>query len=931
MEILKTPRALSVLFGLLAAAVLFAQPAIGTEPGPKNAPPDVREQIARMRSADPKERAAAIDRLGELGERAVPAIPELIAALADQGGVRTDVVELDRVGDHAADALRKIGAKAVDPLIGALKHPETVVRRRAANTLGWIKDPRAVEPLIGAFKDPQREVRLAALLALERFKNPRSVEPMIAALADPDRSVRSIAARALGASGDRRAVKPLIALLEGGDERSASSAAGALGVLKDPAAVEPLIAALDSPHASVRSEAAHALGSLKDPRAIGPLVSALKKRNEGACAYALGSIGQADPLVIDALLGALKSDRSHTRQAAATALGQLKERRAVEPLIATLRDPEWMVRYAAAYSLGQIGDLRAGDALRVALDDPQRSVRDRAAEALRMLQFRVWKDREGRELARGTFLDARGPNATLKKPDGSALVVPLEQLSVEDRQYVWLQVSNQQARAEGKSGAAKRQAEERENASKRVEELTQAIERNPRDWEAYLRRAEAWVKTGNIEHKAKALADCDEALRINPQSAEAFYVRGTIEMSLWPNYDRAIASLKEALRRKPEYPEARRALAAAYGRQWKERLRYAETAWDLAQATAELDEAHRLDPACDVALWARGLARAKAGRTDQALADFQQAARLAPDAEWTAQFHGLESFKKGDGARAVLDFVDLVALDSRLAVHYANRGQAFHVYGHYDKALADYNRAIRAQPLLDIAFMRRAWLRSTCPDAKYRDARLALRDAKDAVALSRKPTNLEALAAAHAEAGQFDEAVRTQEQAIALVQTGGWPTTDADKQAMQARLELYRARKPYREKPRPSPQDGTPRRSHPGPDTPSGDSGPKRLPRVVGIVEERQDIHGKWVPVAPDEVSWSGDLLRWSPRLEPDERSQIASFRVLKRLANDPQSPWVEVARAGSGERWAVGTLATGEWEIRIEVRLTSGAVIAGP
>lgn len=749
MEILKTPRALSVLFGLLAAVVLFAQPAIGTEPGPKNAPPDVREQIARMRSADPKERAAAIDRLGELGERAVPAIPELIAALADQGRVRTDVVELDRVGDHAADALRKIGAKAVDPLIGALKHPETVVRRRAANTLGWIKDPRAVEPLIGAFKDPQREVRLAALLALERFKNPRSVEPMIAALADPDRSVRSIAARALGASGDRRAVKPLIALLEGGDERSASSAAGALGVLKDPTALEPLIAALDSPHASVRSEAAHALASLKDPRAIGPLVSALKKRNEGACAYALGSIGQADPLVIDALLGALKSDRSHTRQAAATALGQLKEPRAVEPLIATLRDPEWMVRYAAAYSLGQIGDLRAGDALRVALDDPQRSVRDRAAEALRTLQFRVWKDREGRELARGTFLHARGPNATLKKPDGSTLVVPLEQLSVEDRQYVWLQVSNQQARAEGKSGAAKRQADERESASKRIEELTQAIERNPRDWEAYLRCAEAWVKTGNIEHKAKALAD--------------------------------------------------------------------------------------------------------------------------------------------------------------------------------------YNRAIRAQPLLDIAFMRRAWLRSTCPDAKYRDARLALRDAKDAVALSRKPTNLEALAAAHAEAGQFDEAVRTQEKAIALVQTGGWPTTDADKQAMQARLELYRARKPYREKPRPSPQDGTPRRSHPGPDTLSGDSGPKRLPRVVGIVEERQDIHGKWVPVAPDEVSWSGDLLRWSPRLEPDERSQIASFRVLKRLTNDPQSPWVEVARAGSGERWAVGTLATGEWEIRIEVRLTSGAVIAGP
>ena len=53
--------------------------------------------------------------------------------------------------------------------------------------------------------------------------------------------------------------------------------------------------------------------------------------------------------------------------------------------------------------------------------------------------------------------------------------------------------------------------------------------------------------------------------------------------------------------------------------------------------------------------------------------------------------------------------------------------------------------------------------------------------------------DLDTLAAAYAEVGEFDEAVEWQEKAIQL-------TTDAErKQKHQDRLKLYKEKKPYRE------------------------------------------------------------------------------------------------------------------------------------
>ena len=58
---------------------------------------------------------------------------------------------------------------------------------------------------------------------------------------------------------------------------------------------------------------------------------------------------------------------------------------------------------------------------------------------------------------------------------------------------------------------------------------------------------------------------------------------------------------------------------------------------------------------------------------------------------------------------------------------------------------------------------------------------------------------LDVLAAAHAEAGQFDDAVRVAEQAIELA---GQKNQEREASVVQRRLNLYRNGKPYRTPPR---------------------------------------------------------------------------------------------------------------------------------
>jgi HEAT repeat protein len=147
------------------------------------------------------------------------------------------------------------------------------------------------------------------------------------------------------------------ALKRPGNSPETYSAVIELGRVGQGKAVDLLIKALARRDGVSRS-AARELGRLRDPRAITPLASLLEDREVSqSAAEALVQLG---PPALDGLVPILKTGSPAARHLAATALGDIGERHAVEPLIETLaHDDDYTVRTAAAVALGQVKDQRA--------------------------------------------------------------------------------------------------------------------------------------------------------------------------------------------------------------------------------------------------------------------------------------------------------------------------------------------------------------------------------------------------------------------------------------------------------------------------------------------------------------------------------------------------------------------------------------------
>ena len=142
-----------------------------------------------------------------------------------------------------------------------------------------------------------------------------------------------------------------------GNSSEAYSAVLELGRVGGEKAVELLISALERRDGVARS-AARELGRLGDARAVEPLVKLLSDPhvNQSAAEALIGLGAKA----VEALIGLLKSDSPAARLHAASALGEIRDKRAVEPLVLALEtDDEYPVRTAAATALGQLKDSRA--------------------------------------------------------------------------------------------------------------------------------------------------------------------------------------------------------------------------------------------------------------------------------------------------------------------------------------------------------------------------------------------------------------------------------------------------------------------------------------------------------------------------------------------------------------------------------------------
>ena len=99
--------------------------------------------------------------------------------------------------------------------------------------------------------------------------------------------------------------------------------------------------------------------------------------------------------------------------------------------------------------------------------------------------------------------------------------------------------------------------------------------------------------------------------------------------------------------------------------------------------------------------------------------------------------------------------------------------------GRYEDALVDYAQAIDLNPKFEHAYRNGAWLLATCPDDSVRDAEGALAGAQAALdcGYGERHAALDTLAAALANAGRFEEAVGTIQQAIEVAPGRSVPPT----------------------------------------------------------------------------------------------------------------------------------------------------------
>ncbi len=285
-----------------------------------------------------------------------------------------------------------------------------------------------------------------------------------------------------------------------------------------------------------------------------------------------------------------------------------------------------------------------------------------------------------------------------------------------------------------------------------VEEWGRVLETRSRDAPAHENLGAALLLEGHAAEaqahfRAAREARLRQSLELDASRAETHNDLGRLLIEAGRN-EEAVFSFRKAVELKPAFAEAHCNLGAALA-----------ATGDSGGAMAELRATLALNPQYSPAYYNLGLVLAKRGDTDGALAQWRRALEINPE------------------------YADV----------YNVLGDTLYARGTVAEALAQWREAIRLQPGDARRLRETAWVLATSPRASNRNGSeavsLAIRalnllGAKDAAAL-------DTLAAAYAEAGEFEDALAAERKAL-FVAAG--QQTDA----MNLRLRLYESRRPFR-------------------------------------------------------------------------------------------------------------------------------------
>ena len=368
---------------------------------------------------------------------------------------------------------------------------------------------------------------------------------------------------------------------------------------------------------------------------------------------------------------------------------------------------------------------------------------------------------ESSYLNRGVAYKAKGDNASAITDDTQAI-----QLSPKD-EYAYLN----RGLAYEATGAY----------DKAVADFTQVIQLHPGYAAYYAQRGVAFDGKGD---DVTAIADETQAIQLDASQAVFFYDRG-LSYSHSHDTDKAFADYNQAIQLQPNFADALFNRAVIY-----------LTKGDTANALTDLTATIKLSPKAPNAYTMRGNAYLIQKDYDDAIANYYQASALyAMNTPAPLLYNlGLCYLAKGDYGEASGDFLFAAAADPKYWQACYQAADCYNAEGNFNAALRFYQKALDLKSDSPLVLNGLAWFLATCPQAELRDGKKAVEEATQACTLWqwKNPNSVDTLAAACAETGDFDNAVKWETQYLQSPNLPGQSMTNG-----KSRLALYQAHQPY--------------------------------------------------------------------------------------------------------------------------------------
>lgn len=322
-----------------------------------------------------------------------------------------------------------------------------------------------------------------------------------------------------------------------------------------------------------------------------------------------------------------------------------------------------------------------------------------------------------------------------------------------------------------------------------VEDLQALLKNDPSNQAVAQAAVEQLVKLNRVDDAVKLLTD---TIATSPNEG-LYRLRGIIFRTQGKE-DEALEDFGKALAMQPKDPISllqRAEISLARG--------------DVKSAKRDLREASRVSPQVEgsfAAIRVRCYIAAEEGRMTDAINDMKMLADSAPeDSFWKLQLANLYLQDKRP-KQAIEIATEIVKAEPKNVSALRLRADTLLGVGDHSGAIKDYEKALE-YGIDDVTqksgvLNNLAWVLSTSPKDDVRDGDRALKFGKEAAELTefKEAHILSTLAAAHAEKGNFEEAIKWSTKAVEL----GKEEEHAQIEQLEQELKSYQEGKPWREK-----------------------------------------------------------------------------------------------------------------------------------